>query len=147
MRVHSARYLIWSSNKPLQVCNPNLMPGQTDRRMGRAGPAFDSNRALGGKTVQTFQLVCQIRMVWTMQTNGKPNVQKIQTNYSAIQTNISNPFLSNWKQACKPFVCLDIQTGIQFRANRLQTNAKPDPEFENPVSMTAVYVLCNIIGV
>ena len=43
-------------------------------------------------------------------------------------------------------ICLVIQTGIQFRANRVQTDAKPDLESETPVSTTAVYVRCDIIG-
>ena len=35
-------------------------------------------------------------------------------------------------------IFLVIQTGIQFRGNRLQTDAKPYPEFKTSVSTTAV---------
>ena len=41
--------------------------------------------------------------------------------------------------------CLVIQTGIQFRANRLQTDAKPDQELETPVSQSLYSAMTGII--
>ena len=42
--------------------------------------------------------------------------------------------LSNCKLAGKP-IYLVIQTGIRFRTNSLQTDAKPGPEFETTVGL------------
>ena len=39
-------------------------------------------------------------------------------------------------------ICLVIQIGTQFRANRLQTDAKPDPEFQTRSVLVNHYDCC-----
>ena len=78
-------------------CNPSLMPGQTDRRRGRAGPAFDSNRI-------AFELA-QGQRIWTC---GSPSpfyfTFRVRLGVSTARTRIWAG-LNQWRYHTYDIIC------------------------------------------
>ena len=79
-----------------------------------------------------FQLVCSGHGLSGLDIAHQRHTKctKIQTNVSGILTKMFPiQTIPPKSQTGMQTICLVIQTGTQFRANRLQTNAKPDQYF------------------